>query len=394
MKAFDRPPQPLTRFAPAGREGDERVRLQAGLVAAAPFLTDALDCVNETVVIVNARRQIVYANRRFAGRKDDGVHQVYHGLRPGEAIGCIHALSGDAPDGCGTTEFCSTCGAVRAVLQSQKTGSGLHECSILVAGRAEALNLRVRANQVAVDDETFTVCAMEDVSASKRREELERVFFHDIINTAGAVKGLAELLEVAPEDKHRDFARSIAAGAQRLVDEISSHRVILAAERGELSVDPQPVEALDALHQAMALMAHHECASTRRLIVAPKPERAEFRTDPGLLSRVLVNMIKNALEATPAGGVVNLSCRKSDTAIAFQVHNDSFMPQEVATQVFRRSYSTKGRGRGLGTFGMRLITERYLGGSVSFSTSKAEGTTFTALYPRSLPVQLPMRIAS
>ncbi len=53
-------------------------------------------------------------------------------------------------------------------------------------------------------------------------------------------------------------------------------------------------------------------------------------------------------------------------------------------QMFHRSFSTKGTGRGLGTYSMKLLSERYLGGSVTFRSIPGEGTTFTARYPRLL----------
>jgi sensor histidine kinase regulating citrate/malate metabolism len=53
-------------------------------------------------------------------------------------------------------------------------------------------------------------------------------------------------------------------------------------------------------------------------------------------------------------------------------------------QVFRRSYCTKSTvGRGIGTYSAKLIMERYLGGSLTFTSSEEEGTTFAVVLPRS-----------
>jgi signal transduction histidine kinase len=50
-----------------------------------------------------------------------------------------------------------------------------------------------------------------------------------------------------------------------------------------------------------------------------------------------------------------------------------------------RSFSTKGgRGRGLGTYSVRLLTERHLGGQVDFRSVPEEGTTFFVRLPRSI----------
>ncbi|MCP4426270.1 MAG: ATP-binding protein, partial [Chloroflexi bacterium] len=58
-----------------------------------------------------------------------------------------------------------------------------------------------------------------------------------------------------------------------------------------------------------------------------------------------------------------------------------YMPRDVQLQVFQRSFSTKGSGRGLGTYSMKLLSERYLDGRVSFQSSLAEGTIFIGMYP-------------
>jgi signal transduction histidine kinase len=53
------------------------------------------------------------------------------------------------------------------------------------------------------------------------------------------------------------------------------------------------------------------------------------------------------------------------------------MPREVQLQLFKRSFTTKGTGRGLGTYSMKLLTERYLKGRIAFTSSETDGTTFT-----------------
>jgi sensor histidine kinase regulating citrate/malate metabolism len=63
------------------------------------------------------------------------------------------------------------------------------------------------------------------------------------------------------------------------------------------------------------------------------------------------------------------------------VHNDAPIPREVRLQIFQRAFSTKGPGRGLGTYSMKLLSQRYLGGDVSFTSSEEGGTTFKARYP-------------
>jgi len=92
-------------------------------------------------------------------------------------------------------------------------------------------------------------------------------------------------------------------------------------------------------------------------------------------------MLKNALEASSTGGTVTIGAKAIKNTLEFWVHNESYMPRTSQLQVFQRSFSTKGKGRGLGTYSIKLLTERYLKGSVSFTSTEAEGTTFSISLP-------------
>jgi len=104
--------------------------------------------------------------------------------------------------------------------------------------------------------------------------------------------------------------------------------------------------------------------------------------DKALLGRVLGNLLKNAIEASEPGETISVGCSRLETdRIEFWVHNAAVMPEHVRMQVFQRSFSTKGRGRGIGTYSVKLLTERYLEGTVSFTSRPGNGTIFRVRYP-------------
>jgi signal transduction histidine kinase len=57
-------------------------------------------------------------------------------------------------------------------------------------------------------------------------------------------------------------------------------------------------------------------------------------------------------------------------------------------RIFSRSFSTKGVGRGLGTYSIKLLTERYLGGRADFVSNREDGTVFRVRLPLTLPADL------
>jgi len=111
------------------------------------------------------------------------------------------------------------------------------------------------------------------------------------------------------------------------------------------------------------------------------PEIA-IKTDFSLISRVLCNMVLNALEATAPGGTVRVSLTPQAGFVVFSVWNSGEIPADIAQRIFQRNFSTKEEaGRGIGTFSMKLFGEKILGGMVDFTTSIEEGTTFRLVLP-------------
>jgi sensor histidine kinase regulating citrate/malate metabolism len=92
-------------------------------------------------------------------------------------------------------------------------------------------------------------------------------------------------------------------------------------------------------------------------------------------------MLKNALEAAKPGENVVLKSQRRGNKVVFEVHNNGCIPEEVQLNIFKRSFSTKGKGRGLGTYSIKLLSENYLKGKVYFESSPDKGTSFFAEYP-------------
>ncbi len=375
--------KPSTRFLPPERSDQDTLERQRQLFTDSSPHRALLDAIPNALVVLNDRRQIVYANSQFHALSNETDLNELLGQRVGEALHCIHARDNG---GCGTTQFCTTCGAAHAQLSASYGRQSVHECQInrylngqQPGGPSQPLDLRVWASPLELNGESFTIFAVTDISHEKRRQALEHIFFHDIANTAGNIRGLAELIANAPPSDAitSQFSRAI----ERLLDEIEAQRQLLAAERGNLTVNVYPVQSQQLLQDLVKFYAAHPAATGRHLHVSDEAPPFSFHSDVTLLGRVIGNMIKNALEATRPGGTVTLSaCRQEDTA-HFLVHNSGYMPRSVQLQLFNRSFSTKAPDRGLGTYSMKLLCERYLDGRVDFTSTHEDGTSFEAIVP-------------
>ena len=340
-----------------------------------------LDACPFPVVVLNPQRQIVFCNgalTTFTGATAASLT----GRRPGEVFNCIHAR--ETPGGCGTTESCSTCGAALAILAALDGVASRKECRMTVQKPtgSEALDLDVSCQPLTLERQLFVIFTLQDISHEKRRRVLERLFFHDVLNTAGVTLNLATLLaNMVPPGDASEYVRLISASSVELVSEITGQRQLAAAENNELEVTVAPVNALACITELANQYRAHLVAQGREIEVEEGSVDVRLVTDLSLLTRVLGNMLKNGLEAVREGETVTIGCQPRDREVEFWVHNPGVMPEKVRPQVFQRSFSTKGMGRGLGTYSIRLLTERYLRGQVSFRSLEGEGTTFLACYP-------------
>ncbi|MBD3167757.1 GHKL domain-containing protein, partial [bacterium] len=330
----------------------------------------------------NEHRQAVLANRKFYEftAELDGLEVL--GRRPGEILHCIHAS--ESHDGCGTTEFCSTCGAAQAVISSLKGIQAEEECRITLSTdvEQEALDLRVWTSPFVYENESFTLFSLLDISDEKRRMMLEHIFFHDVLNTAGVLLGFTDLARQGKIDRNnREGFHTLHSHTKDLIEQIHTHRDLKLAETGELEVKPTPFGTRHFLQDLLHTYSRLPQAKGIVIDLDHSLYDVTIESDKRLLKRVLGNMIKNAVEASVRGDTVSLGCRRADPYIVFSVHNRGYIPRDIQLQLFKRSFSTKGDGRGYGAYSMKLLTETYLDGKVGFATSKEDGTEFQACLP-------------
>ena len=372
----------ITHFAPPDRSDIETIETQKKLLNSyyGP-LRRLYDAVSEIILILNRNRQIVFFNSMVPSLLDMDDADSLYGLRPGEALGCSYACIN--PGGCGTSKFCSQCGAARAILSALSNKADLQECRLLKSKNLEALELLVRTTPLEIEGERFSIMAITDISHEKRRRALEHIFFHDIMNTLASVTLMAKILDVEPDGMNAKTHRQILQkGLNQLMDELRSQEELLKAENNELIVNNEPVDAAMLLRNVAAV---YQGRFPDHLIAVDVPEeKIMLRTDPGLLNRVLGNLILNAVEASKQDEPVRVSCVSKNDGVAFQVHNQGHISESNQLQLFQRSFSTKGAGRGLGIYCVKLLTDRYLNGDVTFTSSPRNGTTFTARFPKQI----------
>ncbi len=348
-------------------------------IAARHDLVEVLNRLPYMALILTGAREVIFANRALLDTVGLAGIETALGSRPGELLLCVNSRA--HADGCGGMDGCRHCQALQTILDClDQRRSVVREARVTtrVEGRLAAFDLRVTAAPLSLNGHDLAMVFFEDIGARKRREHLESIFLHDLLNTVGGLQLLAERL------KH-DPAQVSAAELERLVqlltDEIRAQRLLIEAERGELQRNIQCVPVRDLVDDTLAGI--REWSARRGVTIAAElpPAPVYLATDPLVARRVLLNAVKNAVEASGAGASVRLGVADAPAAVAVTVWNAGAMAEPARHQVFQRSFSTKGEGRGLGAYSMRLLMENYLGGTVGFTSSADTGTLFTLTFP-------------
>ncbi|MDF1612792.1 sensor histidine kinase [Stygiobacter electus] len=332
----------------------------------------------ELAVILNEHRQIVALNSKALTTFNVGDYFEIAGKRLGEALNCIHSNETEA--GCGTSKFCRECGAAKAIKKCKDENIVTEEeCRITAARNGNQINydFSVHAHPIFINNKRYTFFTVRDISSVKRREALERIFFHDILNTAGAIRGLVEILpESESEEERKDLENAIHNSINQLIEEILAQRQLRNAEDGNLTPEFSNVSANSIIEKVFEMYKNHELAHDN-LTYKKLENDITISTDQTLLVRSMGNLIKNALEASSANQKVEIGIDIKNENIIFYVKNDAVIPENVQLQLFQRSFSTKAsKGRGIGLYSVKLIVEQYLNGKVEFVSNETEKTIF------------------
>lgn len=305
------------------------------------------------------------------------------------------------------------------ILQHNQAALRLLDTDVLthmnqVKGKLKDEHLAKHETQAMLKDKHVRIIALSDVSHELSNQEVDswikliRVLTHEIMNTITPVTSLSEtLLTRVTEDKDlKQGLETIHKTGTELLAFVNNYR--------RFTHVPQPQPALfyvEPFLERMAMLCYHEVE------ISVSPKDLLVYADESLLSHVVTNLLKNAVEAF--NGQEKLSaernkqdgnvqgrnkqeCRSADLqsaaskkafihlqayanaqeSIIIDVSNNAgLIPDDVASHIFIPFFTTKPEGSGIGLSLSRQIM-RVSGGSLSLHQDKAQGiTTFRIIIP-------------
>ena len=375
----------ITYYASPERAGKDKITRDIDFACNNAVICGVLRSSYGILAILNEHRQILAVNETFLKELgiEDGSKVL--GLRPGEAVDCTHAH--ELEGGCGTSKWCSTCGAAISIVTALANEEPVERKCVLTVKKEQGevtMCLAVRSNLLEIDGKRFVVIYLQDISENERHAALERIFLHDINNILTGIHCLSDLMQGDKKIDYISSARKIFELSSRLKAELALQSALVHESSGTLyKPEREEVSIEKILSKLENFFTDHPAVKNKKLTLPKKFPDKRIKTDPPMLLRVLTNMLMNAFEATETGGEVKLDIVCDNDTITFSVWNKEYIPEDIQRRIFQQYFSTKnGKGRGLGTYSIKLIGELFLRGKVSFSSQESKGTVFRFELPQ------------
>lgn len=158
-------------------------------------------------------------------------------------------------------------------------------------------------------------------------------------------------------------------------------QILTSAENDDLRLEITSFESLSLLEEVLHVYETVSPSPHRMIMLDRTSQSVCMKSDKGLLSHVLYQMITNAAEASSLDQAVELGCFAEHNHCTYWVRNEAVVSDFVLDRIFRRKFSTKCETRGLGTYGIKLLSEKYLKGIITFTSQPQQGTVCRATFP-------------
>lgn len=305
------------------------------------------------------------------------------------------------------------------ILQHNQAALRLLDTDVLthmnqVKGKLKDEHLAKHETQAMLKDKHVRIIALSDVSNELSNQEVDswikliRVLTHEIMNTITPVTSLSETLlkelgsqelpsadsESADFHSPNNFSVELLSAEQaklkqglETIHKTGTELLAFVNNYRRFTHVPQPQPALfyvEPFLERMAMLCNHEV----EIEVTPKDLLAY--ADESLISHVVTNLLKNAVEAfnglqseptTKASIRLHAYTNEQEAVIIDVSNNAGLIPDDVASHIFIPFFTTKPEGSGIGLSLSRQIM-RVSGGSLSLHQDKAQGiTTFRIVIP-------------
>ena len=243
----------------------------------------------------------------------------------------------------------------------------------LMVGKLTAMSTRATDSMACLREERVT----EAIAHLRRLQSVGAKVAHELKNPLASIKGLCQLVARTPESERTQERLAVVASEISRMENILAE--YLSFSRPLEDLKPEMLDVAALARDVLDIVAGRADQAGVALEIEAPP--TQVKGDSRRLKEALINLVSNAVEATPSGGRVSLRVRTTPTTVTLDVRDTGrgISPEDLE-RLGTSFFTTRPNGTGLGVvLAQSVITQH--GGTLDYRSAPGQGTTATITLP-------------
>jgi signal transduction histidine kinase len=289
----------------------------------------------------------------------------------------------------------------RTLFQAVQQIKPFEQKLVSVTSERGTIELSLKATSFKMQTDELLLLSVQDIRNELDEKELDswmkliRVLMHEIMNSIAPITSLSESLSklftvdgtLVLREQIDEKTISTTARGLGVIGEQGNGLIQFVESYRKLTRVPKPDQKIfkveELVNRMKVLYSSLENSDRVKLAVVVNPPELELFADENLISQVLLNLLKNALEALNGrtDGLIRIMVKvgKNNRPEITVADNGSGIPDEIMEQVFVPFFTTRENGSGIGLSLSRQIM-RVHGGSLQVRSVPGKETVFSMIF--------------
>ncbi|MBQ7568603.1 hypothetical protein IJT17_07355 [bacterium] len=342
------------------------------------------------IILTAAKHETVWYNKAFADTYLFRLPNPDGDTLP-QMLGCLNSIISDSFV---YSEYCEDC-PLHLAIASTDEGISVPKRGVLTVpapwGKTD-IHAEAYAKYISLDNKDYLLLFIKDIENEATRYQLNRTFFHDLLNIAQQLRSSISLSRMILEDAKRDGYRVptqinkeldlISSSVAVITDKVNKERQLNNAQNDTLIPHIAECEPQELIRELLSNVSLHDEKGGRLLALVPCPSGIAFTTDRLLALQVCYALLHTLIYSSRAEQIIEIGYRPDAEAhsLTFWFRNRELTLSANKIAQFRTEYSLK-RLRNLSSYTIGILAEKYLKGTVNIQSDEETGTVLELTLP-------------
>ncbi len=343
------------------------------------------------IIIKEATHELVWYNTAFSDNYSQRLPNM-EGLSISQMIGCMNSY---AKGQFSYSDYCADC-PLHMAIDSLNKGEKVKQRGVISIpapwGKTD-LHVETYADSIKLQNQDYLIIYLEDISSEATRYQLNRTFFHDLLNIGQQLRSSVNLSQMIIEDTKQDGYRVptqlnkelelISNSVSIITDKVNKERQLNNAQNDTLIPHLEQCNPREILCDLLQNLRKLNEQGGRLIVLVPCDPDTSCTTDRILLQQVCYALLHTLIYSSRAEQIIELGYKIQNENIVFWFRNRELSLSSNKIQQFKTEYSLK-RTRNVYSYTISILAEKYLQAEIDLESSEDQGTTMYLTIPKQL----------